>query len=111
MPPEPAETRSARVAALWGRLHGFGPIAGLLLALLLGAVFGLAHGLLITKGRIEPFIVTLGTLGIFRAYLTYFADGGALTLDNALADVYSPVYYGSLLGIPFPVWVFAVVAL
>ena len=30
----------------------------------------LAHGLLITKGRIEPFIVTLGTLGIFRALLT-----------------------------------------
>ena len=76
----------------------------------LGAVFGLAHGLLITRGRIEPFIVTLGTLGIFRAYLTYFADGGAITLDNALSDVYSPVYYGSLLGVPVPVWVFALVA-
>jgi ribose transport system permease protein len=75
---------------------------GMLLALVLGALFGLAHGLLITKGRIEPFIVTLGTLGIFRAYLTYFADGGAITLDNALADVYSPVYYGSLLGVPVP---------
>ena len=85
--------------------------AGMLLCLMLGAAFGLAHGLLITKGRIEPFIVTLGTLGIFRAYLTYFADGGAITLDNALADVYGPVYYGSLLGVPFPVWVFAVVAL
>src|SRR3954452_10661260 len=84
---------------------------GMLLALVLGAVFGWIHGLLITKGRIEPFIVTLGTLGIFRAYLTYFADGGAITLDNALADVYGPVYYGSVLGVPFPVWVFAVVAL
>ena len=84
---------------------------GMVLALVLGAVFGLAHGLLITKGRIEPFIVTLGTLGIFRAYLTYFANGGAITLDNALADLYSPVYYGSLLGMPFPVWVFVVVAL
>ncbi|MFL6627244.1 MAG: ABC transporter permease, partial [Vitreoscilla sp.] len=29
-------------------------------AVLLGALFGLAHGLLITRGRIEPFIVTLG---------------------------------------------------
>ena len=84
---------------------------GMLLALVLGGVFGLAHGLLITKGRIEPFIVTLGTLGIFRAYLTYFANGGAITLDNSLADVYGPVYYGSLLGVPFPVWVFAAVAL
>lgn len=84
---------------------------GMGLALLLGAAFGLAHGLLITKGRIEPFIVTLGTLGIFRAYLTYFADGGAITLDNALADVYAPVYYASLLGVPIPVWAFLVVAL
>lgn len=85
--------------------------AGMGCAVLLGAVFGLAHGLLITRGRIEPFIVTLGTLGIYRAYLTYFADGGALTLDNALADAYSPVYYASLLGIPVPVWVFVAVAL
>src|SRR5437868_12260332 len=85
-------------------------ILGAVLAIVLGALFGLAHGLLITKGRIEPFIVTLGTLGIFRAYLTYFADGGALTLDNELSDLYAPVYYASLLGIPVPVWVFFVVA-
>jgi ribose transport system permease protein len=83
---------------------------GMGFAVLLGAVFGLAHGLLITKGRIEPFIVTLGTLGIFRAYLTYFANGGAITLDNTLADTYSPVYYANLLGVPVPVWVFALVA-
>ena len=86
-------------------------VLGMALALVLGALFGLAHGLLITKGRIEPFIVTLGTLGIFRAYLTYFANGGAITLDNDLSDVYSPVYYASLLGVPIPVWVFLVVAL
>jgi ribose transport system permease protein len=93
---------------------GWSPIAvvaaGMVFALLLGAAFGLAHGLLITRGRIEPFIVTLGTLGIFRAYLTYLADGGAITLGNDLADVYSPVYYGSLLGVPIPVWIFAAVA-
>ena len=95
--------------------RGWPPVAvvamGMGFALVLGALFGLAHGLLITRGRIEPFIVTLGTLGIFRAYLTYFADGGAITLDNALSDAYSPVYYASLLGVPVPVWVFALVAL
>ncbi|HYO59047.1 ABC transporter permease [Archangium sp.] len=84
---------------------------GIGFALLLGALFGLAHGLLIARGGIEPFIVTLGTLGIFRAYLTYFADGGAITLDSDLSDVYSPVYYASLLGVPIPVWVFLAVAL
>ncbi len=86
-------------------------VIGIVFALLFGAVFGLAHGLLITKGRIEPFIVTLGTLGIFRAYLTYFANGGAITLDNAVSDVYSPVYYGSVLGLPIPIWVFLLTAL
>lgn len=86
-------------------------VLGMGFALLLGAIFGLAHGLLITRGRIEPFIVTLGTLGIFRAYLTYFSNGGAITLENTLADAYSPVFYGSLAGVPVPVWVFGLVAL
>ena len=94
--------------------HAFAPLAivaiGMAIALVLGAVFGLAHGLLITRGRIEPFIVTLGTLGIFRSVLTWLADGGALTLQNNLVDLYGPVYYASLFGIPVPVWVFALTA-
>jgi ribose transport system permease protein len=83
---------------------------GIVMALVLGGAFGFAHGLLVTKGRIEPFIVTLGTLGIFRAVLTWLADGGALTLDNSLADLYGPVYYASLFGVPVPIWVFLIVA-
>ena len=98
-----------------GERGGLSPVAivgaGAACAVLLGAVFGLAHGLLITRGRIEPFIVTLGTLGVYRAYLTYFSNGGALTLDNNLADTYAPVYYASILGVPIPVWVFLIVAL
>jgi ribose transport system permease protein len=94
--------------------HTFAPLTiiaiGIVLAFVLGGLFGWAHGLLITKGRIEPFIVTLGTLGIFRAVLTWLADGGALTLNNSLTDLYSPVYYASLLGVPVPIWVFLVVA-
>jgi ribose transport system permease protein len=94
--------------------HVVAPLAiiaiGIVLALVLGGLFGWAHGLLITKGRIEPFIVTLGTLGIFRAVLTWLADGGALTLNNSLTDLYGPVYYANLLGVPVPIWVFLVVA-
>src|ERR1700730_13570597 len=94
--------------------HAFAPlttvIIGIVCAFVLGGSFGCAHGLLITKGRIEPFIVTLGTLGIFRAVLTWLADGGALTLDNKLSDLYGPVYYASLVGVPVPIWVFLVVA-
>ncbi|AUT60193.1 ABC transporter permease [Paraburkholderia terrae] len=94
--------------------HSFAPLTivliGIASAFVLGGAFGCAHGLLITKGRIEPFIVTLGSLGIFRAVLTWLADGGALTLDNNLSDLYGPVYYASLFGVPVPIWVFLVVA-
>src|SRR6185295_9076913 len=84
---------SVILAMNWLGAAGWGStlvvVAGMGFALLLGALFGLAHGLLITRGRIEPFIVTLGTLGIFRATLTYLSNGGAITLDNQLSDVYS----------------------
>ena len=40
---------------------------GMLAAISLSAVCGLANGLIVTFGRIEPFIVTLGTMGIFRS--------------------------------------------
>src|SRR3954447_15053186 len=90
----------------WGAPSVLAVAIGIGFAVVLGALFGLTHGLLITRGRIEPFIVTLGTLGIYRAYLTYASDGGAITLENTLSDTYSPVYYTSLLGVPIPVWVF-----
>jgi ribose transport system permease protein len=86
-------------------------VLGIALALAVGAVFGIAHGLLVSRGRIEPFIVTLGTLGIFRAVLTWLSDGGALNLDFNVAETYGPVYYQSVLGVPIPVWVFALVAI
>ena len=86
-------------------------LVGMLFVLALGALFGLGHGVAITKGRIEPFIVTLGTLGIFRSVLTYLSEGGAITLDLTLSDVYAHVYYGSFLGVPIPIWVFLLMAL
>lgn len=75
-------------------------------SIILGIGAGLINGLLTTKGKIEAFIVTLGTMGIYRSLVTYFADGGTLSLDFALRDTYRPVYYDSFGGLPIPVWVF-----
>lgn len=86
-------------------------LLGVGLVLVGGLVAGAANGIAITRGRIEAFIVTLGTLGIFRSLVTYLADGGTISLDFALRGVYRPVFYGYFLGIPIPVWVFAAVAL
>ncbi len=80
-------------------------------SVILGLGAGFINGLLTTKGKIEAFIVTLGTMGIFRSLVTYFADGGTLALDFDIRGVYRPVYYGDFLGLPIPIWVFACVAL
>lgn len=77
----------------------------------IGALAGMINGLLTTKAKIEAFIVTLGTMGIYRSLVTYMADGGTLSLNFTLGDVYSEVYYGTLLGLPYPVWIFLAVAI
>ena len=77
----------------------------------IGALAGMINGLLTTKAKIEAFIVTLGTMGIYRSLVTYMADGGTLSLNVTIGDVYSEVYYGTLIGLPYPVWVFLAVAI
>ncbi len=86
-------------------------LIGMAAALALGFVAGLLNGLLITKMRIEAFIVTLGGLGIFRSLVTWLADGGTISLDFDMRTFYRPVYYDGILGISWPIIVFAIVAI
>ncbi|MDB5530648.1 MAG: transporter permease [Devosia sp.] len=86
-------------------------LAGMASGILLGGVAGVFNGLMITRGRIEAFIVTLGTMGIFRSLVTFLANGGTLSLNFNVADVYRPVYYDGILGVPWPILVFALVAI
>ncbi|QPC91533.1 ABC transporter permease [Mesorhizobium sp. INR15] len=84
--------------------------AGMLVAILVGLLCGLANGLIVTIGRIEPFIATLGTMGIFRALITYLTDGGTIPIDRSLREAYRPVYFGSVAGIPVPILISIAVA-
>ena len=86
-------------------------LVGMLTALVAGLVAGFINGFLITTMRIEAFIVTLGTMGIYRSLVTWLADGGTLSLDFSLRTLYRPVYYDGLLGITWPIIVFALVAI
>lgn len=84
---------------------------GMFAALALSALCGLANGLIVTFGRIEPFIVTLGTMGIFRSLVIWLAAGGTITMRNSeLRELYRPLYFGSVFGVPIPILVFLAVA-
>jgi Ribose/xylose/arabinose/galactoside ABC-type transport systems, permease components len=86
-------------------------LAAMGLALLLGAACGLFNGIITTVGRIEPFIATLGTMGIYRGLTYWLSQGGAITVrDRELITLYRPFYSGSLFGVPVPIIVILVTA-
>jgi ribose transport system permease protein len=85
-------------------------IAAILLTVLAGAACGLVNGLITTVGRIEPFIATLGTMGIYRGLTTWLSQGGAITLRSPdMQNMVRPAYFGYILGIPVPIVVILVV--
>ncbi|MCO4319320.1 ABC transporter permease [Phyllobacterium sp. 21LDTY02-6] len=86
--------------------------AGVVVAIGVGALAGLLNGAIITIGRIEPFIVTLGTMAIFRSVTVWLADGGSIAMKSPeMRSLFRPVYTGSFLGLPIPVWIIIVVGL
>lgn len=85
-------------------------LAGMGVALLIGLLAGLTNGVLVTVAKIEPFIVTLGTMGIFRSLVTWMSDGGTISLDFEARQFYRPVYFEGPFGIVWPIIVFAAVA-
>jgi ribose transport system permease protein len=86
-------------------------VVAVLMAIVMGALCGFANGLIITKGGIEPFIATLGTMGIFRGLTTWLSQGGAISLSSMdLQNISRPVYFGTVLAIPVPIIMIFIVA-
>lgn len=79
-------------------------IAGTLVCVLAGAVCGFANGMLITKLKLAPFIVTLGTMSIFRG-ISYIMNAGK---PFAVSD-YSWLDTGRVAGIPSSVILLVIV--
>ncbi len=67
---------------------GWSPVAAAVAALLLGGCCGLGNGLLVTRLRVAPFIVTLGTMGIARGLAKWLADDQKIDAEPGfLADL------------------------
>ncbi|MDR6101234.1 ribose transport system permease protein [Agrobacterium larrymoorei] len=78
--------------------------AAIVFTVIAGSLCGLANGLITTVGKIEPFIATLGTMGVFRGLTTWLSQGGAITLrEPQLQSMYRPAYFGTIFGVPVPI--------
>ena len=102
------------VAALSGVLGATMMVAGvpvplaIMAALAIGVFCGFLTGALITWGGLQPFIVTLGGLSVYRALALIYTGG---TPVFGLPDGFRAFTNGAAFGIPHPVLIVAVLAL
>ncbi|MEZ7512280.1 ribose ABC transporter permease RbsC [Bacillus pumilus] len=77
------------------------PILAIIVGCIIGAILGMVNGLLITKGKMAPFIATLATMTIFRGLTLVYTDGNPIT---GLGSNYAFQLFGRgyFLGIPVP---------
>ncbi|MGP4069089.1 ABC transporter permease subunit [Halobacillus sp. B29] len=80
---------------------GMDPLLAVFIGLLAGLAMGAFNGLVITKGKVAPFIATLATMTIFRGATLVYTDGRPIT---GLSDsfTFEMIGRGYVFGIPFP---------
>ena len=96
------------VASIYlGLQQDSGGIVMLLAALFGGMVLGAVNGLAITWGRIVPFIATLAMFSSARGLALLMSDNTPIVITNDLITGFGTK---RVLGVPMPVYVFALVA-
>jgi inositol transport system permease protein len=78
----------------------------IVMGLLAGLLMGAFNGFIITKSKIAPFIVTLGTMTIGRGLALILSDGRPV---SNLSDSFNYLGSGTVFGIPFLILIFILV--
>ncbi|GAA4245253.1 ABC transporter permease [Dactylosporangium darangshiense] len=99
----PGTAAIAACACGWLMTHGAPVWAGIAAALVIGALVGLANGLIALRG-FNPIVVTIGTLSVMTGLAAVITGGYTVPGLDALS------FMGTdrLLGVPGPVWMVAV---
>lgn len=98
---------SALTAGLLG--SGMPVTLAILISLILGCILGMMNGLLISYGKLAPFIVTLATMTIFRGTTLVYTNGNPITKGLSDTFLFQFLGQGYIVGIPFPVIIMFIV--
>lgn len=77
------------------------PFVGILIALAVSALVGLANGFFVYDGKVPPFIATLGMMTLIRGVVMYISSGRMIT---GLSQGFRSFAIKEFLGIPLMGW-------
>jgi ribose transport system permease protein len=72
-------------------------VLAILPACAIGVMCGLINGLIVAKGKVPSFIVTLGAMVVYRGIVLYFTRGAPISIEH---DAFLDAYSGRTAGIP-----------
>ncbi len=85
-------------------------IIAIIVGIVLGILLGEINGILITRGKLPPFIATLGTMKIFRSVTQHFMQGYTPVVPKPFLNIASVQIGGQLL-MPIIYWVVLAIVL
>jgi len=91
--------------------YGWHPVPAILVVLLMGSLIGLINGLLVTKVRVQAFVVTLCGLFVFRGAARWVARDNVKGLGVQYDGLTEVLYKSESLGLPRSVIYFLVLAI
>src|SRR5215211_600551 len=89
-------------------VHGVGIVPAILAGMAAGAAIGVFNGTLVAYGKLPPFIVTLGMLGIARGVVLVMTDASTI---QPLPDAFGNIANGDFIGVPNLLWMFLAVVI
>lgn len=72
----------------------------LLFCMVFGIVLGTINGVITTKGKMAPFIVTLATMSAYRSIIVQLGQGGPFNVNMKILMSFRKIAAGKTLGIP-----------
>ncbi len=95
----------ALVSVLMAGLQAHGALFVVAVGLIVGSVVGLANGVGVVLGRLQPFIITLAMMTMMRGLAFIYSQGKPL---EVLLDSLDAFGSGTVLSVPFPGLVFGI---
>ncbi|MBC2852061.1 ABC transporter permease [Cetobacterium sp. 8H] len=72
----------------------------LIFCMIFGGFLGTINGIITTKGKIAPFIVTLATMSAYRSIIVQLGQGGPFNIDMKILMSFRKIASGKTIGIP-----------